>query len=207
MCLLRSPLRWAGAGLVALCIVFAWTAPRPDILVSADAGMVAVRDAGGLLRVMASRRDGFALREWLAADGDARNDKDDSLAEGIRCDQSGCVARFADGQSVALALAADALAEDCDRAAAVVTARNAPPGCTAIVFDRNAARARGAMTVKLENGAFIVEAARPATQDRPWARRAAAPATPSRTAPAPARDATPRPADLEADDAPSVTPE
>ena len=206
MCLLRSPLRWTGAALVTLCIVFAWMAPRPDILVSADARMVAVRDAGGLLRVMASRRDGFALREWLAADGDARTDKDESLAEGIRCDQSGCVARLADGRSVALALAADALIEDCDRAAVVVTTRNAPPGCAAIVFDRNAVRARGAMTVRLENGAFTVEAARPATQDRPWARTpAAAVAIPAH--PAPPRDATPRPADMEADDGPSVTAE
>ena len=74
MCLLRSPLRWSGLAILALCVIGAWTTTRPDILVSADAGMVAVRDGGGMLRVMASRRDGFALREWLAADGDARSD-------------------------------------------------------------------------------------------------------------------------------------
>ena len=206
MCLLRSPLRWTGAVLFALCIAIAWKTPRPDILVSADAGMVAVRDASGMLRAMASRRDGFALREWLTADGDARTDKDESLDEGIRCDQAGCVARLADGRAVALSRTADALSEDCDVAAFVVTARTAPPGCTAVTIDRNAARAGGAVSVRMEQGSFTVEEARPGNRDRPWAKRlATAPTAPSR--PTPPRDATPRPADLEADDAPSVAAE
>jgi len=206
MCLLRSPLRWTGATMVALCIVFAWRAPRPDILVSADASMVAVRDAGGVLRVMASRRDGFVLREWLAADGDARTDKDESLAEGIRCDPAGCVARLADGRAVALSLSAEALIEDCTSAVFVVTARNAPPVCAALMIDRNRARAHGAAAARWDGGMFVQESTRPPTYDRPWARAPAAVATiPAR--PTPPRDATPRPVDLEADDGPSVTPE
>ena len=206
MCLLRSPLRWTGAALAGLCVLFAWSTPRPDILVSADAGMAAVRDAGGTLRVMASRRDGFALRQWLAADGDVRDDKDESLGEGIRCDQTGCVARLADGRPVALSRDAEALIEDCQMAALVVTARNAPPTCAATIIDRNAVRAGGAMAVRLDGSALVVEAARPATYDRPWARRyTTAPVLPAR--PLPPRDATPRPSDLEADEGPSVAPE
>ena len=50
ICLLRSPLRWSGAALVAICVLLAWKAPRPDVLISADAGMVGVRDASGGLR-------------------------------------------------------------------------------------------------------------------------------------------------------------
>jgi competence protein ComEC len=206
MCLLRSPLRWTGAALVALCIAGAWTTPRPDILISADAGMVAVRDGSGVLRVMASRRDGFALREWLAADGDARTDKDETLADGIRCDQTGCVARMADGRVVALSLTADALIEDCEIAAVVVTARNAPPSCAATIVDRHAARNGGAMTARRSGERLVTEAARPETQQRPWTPpRAASTSRPARpTAP---RDATPRATDLEADDGPSVAPE
>jgi len=206
MCLLRSPLRWTGAVLAIVCVAAAWTTPRPDILVSGDAGMVAVRDAHGMLRVMASRRDGFALREWLAADGDVRTDKDESLNQGIRCDPTGCVARTGDGRAVALSLTADALIEDCEVAAFVVTARNGPPACAAIMLDRNAARARGAVSVRSNGNSFQMEAARPETYDRPWARRPVQTATtPAR--PLPPRDATPRPADLEADDGPSVAPE
>jgi competence protein ComEC len=208
ICLLRSPLRWSGVALVGLCIAAAWATPRPDILVSADAGMAAVRDASGTLRVIASRRDEFALREWLAADGDARNAKDESLAEGTRCDQTGCVARLPDGRAVALSLVADALVEDCEIAAFVVTARNAPPGCAAPFIDRNAVRAAGTMSASWTGRSFALEASRPQTYRRPWTRSlpAATPAvTPSATAPP--RDATPRPTDLDAEDAPSVAPE
>jgi competence protein ComEC len=206
ICLLRSPLRWTGAALVALCIIVAWTTPRADILVSADVGMVAVRDAGGTLRVMARRRDGFALREWLAADGDVRTDQDDTLSEGIRCDQAGCVARMADGRAVALSLTAEALIEDCETAAFVVTARNGPASCAAMIVDRNAARNAGAVSVRRSGASLIKEAARPETYQRPWMPVRAGPeAQPVR--PAAPRDATPRAPDLEAGDAPSVTAE
>jgi competence protein ComEC len=204
ICLLRSPLRWSGAVLAMACIAGAWMTPRPDILVSADAAMVAVRDADGVLRVMASRRDGFAVREWLAADGDARTDKDDSLAAGIRCDPAGCVARMADGRAVALALTAEGLIDDCETAAFVVTARNAPPSCAAQIVDRNAARSGGAVAIRRSGEAFIVEAARPDTYQRPWTPPRIAPATRPLQTPA---DATPRATDLEADDGPSVTAE
>lgn len=206
LCLLRSPLRWTGAALAGLCVVGAWTTPRPDILIAADAGMVAVRDGSGMLRVMASRRDGFALKEWLAADGDARSEKDDTLADGIRCDPAGCVARMAGGGAVALALTAEALTEDCETAAFVVTARNGPPACAATIVDRNAARNGGAVTARRIGKTFVVETARPVTYQRPWTSARALP-TAQPVRPAAPRDATPRPTDLEAEDGPSVTTE
>jgi competence protein ComEC len=206
--LLRSPLRWSGLALAALCVAAAWTTPRPDILVAADAGMVAVRDASGSLRVMASRRDAFALRAWLAADGDARTDRDESLNEGTRCDTAGCVARLPDGRAVALSLTAEAVIEDCEIAAFVVTARNVPPGCAATIVDRVSAQRRGAVSARWTGSGFAVEVARPETYDRPWMRQrpvAAASPAPSRTTPP--RDATPRPTDLDVEDSPSVAPE
>ena len=48
--------------------------------------------------------------------------------EGVSCDETGCVVQMADGAFVALALRPDALADDCARAALVVTARQAPAG-------------------------------------------------------------------------------
>ncbi|MFN3350785.1 ComEC/Rec2 family competence protein [Pseudorhodoplanes sp.] len=213
LCLLRSPLRWSGAGLVLLCVALAWATSRPDILVSADAGMVAVRDASGTLRVMANRRDAFALREWLAADGDARDAADATLAEGVRCDAEGCVARLSDGRPIALAKTAEAVNEDCETASFVVTARNAPPHCGVPIVDRNAVRAGGAAAARIADGRFVMDWARPQTYRRPWTPQQPAAAQPpvSRPAVAP-RDATPRPADLEPEDAPghaspSVAPE
>jgi len=42
--------------------------------------------------------------------------------EGVSCDEAGCVTQLADGALVALTLRPDALADDCERAALVVTA-------------------------------------------------------------------------------------
>jgi competence protein ComEC len=203
ICLLRSPLRWSGAALVALCMLLAWKAPRPDILISADAGMVGVRDASGSLRVLSSRRDEFVLKEWLAADGDARTPKDPTLADGTRCDSNGCVARLAGGRAVALSLTAEGLAEDCEAAVMVVTARKPPPACAATIIDRERARADGAMTAIWNGRTLVLEAARAPTSQRPWMTGRPAPtsAGPPIRNPAPAPvDSTPRLQDLDPDE-------
>jgi competence protein ComEC len=197
--LLKTPLRWSGGAVVVAASLWAIAAPQPDVLISSDGQAVAVRGADGRLSIHRGSRDAFAAREWLAADGDARLPDDATLAEGFRCDASGCIARLADGRLVSQVLAADAFEEDCRRAAIVVTAREAPPACQALVVDRTVSRARGAITIRRNGEGWDVTAARPKGQDRPWARAAAEPA--ETLAPAPSRpqprDATPRTEDLE----------
>jgi competence protein ComEC len=204
LCLLRTPLRWSGAGLVALAAVLAVRAPQPDVLISADGQSLAVRGAGGTLAIhkTGSSSAAFTIREWLAADGDARSVSDPALANGFACDDTGCIARLADGRPVALVLRPDAFEEDCARAALVVTTREAPPDCAATAIDRKVSGASGALALTRVADRWEVLAARPAGQDRPWARSARQPESPpppsvARTAP---RDATPRLEDLEPGD-------
>src|SRR5436190_4250362 len=52
MGLLRTPLRWSGAAVLALSIVWAASVTRPDILISGDGRSVAVRGADGRLHLM-----------------------------------------------------------------------------------------------------------------------------------------------------------
>jgi competence protein ComEC len=169
--------------------------------VAADGQAVAVRGADGRLAIHRTGSDAFAVREWLAADGDERLPTDPSLAKGFRCDDAGCTAELAGGKLVSRVLAADAFQEDCARAAVVVSAREAPPGCQALVIDRKVSRAGGAAALERAGERWTVTLARPAGQDRPWARGApaateAAPAA-ARTRP---QDATPRREDLEPGD-------
>jgi len=70
--LLRTPLRWSGAALLALAVVWAAATPRPDILISGDGHNVAVRGRDGQLHLMRTSKDAFLFKEWLAADADAR---------------------------------------------------------------------------------------------------------------------------------------
>src|SRR5262245_44527260 len=128
---------------------------------------------------------------------------DRTLGEGIRCDAAGCIGKLKDRSLVAIAKTLEAFEEDCRRAVLVVSSRDAPPGCAALVIDRGVWRRSGALTLHRRGEQFEITAARPPGYDRPWA-RAAAPAgealEPSRTTPARPRDATPRQDDLEAGD-------
>src|ERR1700716_3195586 len=134
--LLRTPLRWSGAGAIAIAVVWALAAPQPDILISADGHSVGVRGRDGRLHLMRTAKDTFLVREWLAADADARQPGDASLADGVSCDEAGCVAQLPDGGFVALVLRPEALADNCTRAAVIVTTRQASPDCAALVIDQ-----------------------------------------------------------------------
>jgi competence protein ComEC len=201
LCLLKTPLRWSGGALVVIASVLAIRAPLPDVLISTDGQALAVRGANGRLAIHRSGRDAFAVKEWLAADGDPRLPTDKALGEGFRCDASGCIAKLVDGRLVSQVLAPDAFAEDCRLAAVVVASRELPLECKALAIDRKMSRSQGAISLRRNGDGFEMTAARPAGQDRPWARGSVVPEESARTTIRPApRDATPRESDLEAGD-------
>jgi competence protein ComEC len=166
--LLRTPLRWSGAGVLLLSVVWALAVPQPDILISADGHTVGVRGRDGRLHLMQTAKDAFLLKEWLAADADARPVGDASFKHGVSCDEAGCVAPMADGRFVALALKPDALSDDCERAALVVTVKQAPSACPAAVIDLERLRRQGAMALRRTRDGFAVDAIKPRGVDRPW---------------------------------------
>jgi competence protein ComEC len=199
-CLLKTPLRFVGALLMGWAALMMLQAPQPDVLVAADATAVAVRGRDGRLAMVNTGSDSFAFREWLAADGDPRAPKDVTLRNGMNCDAAGCIAKLKDGALVSFVKRVDAFEEDCRRAAVVVSARQAPPDCAAIVIDQRVVRASGAIALRRVGNRFEIEAARPRGHDRPWARNAAQIDSPSRPDTAPAPDATPKTEDLEPGD-------
>ena len=171
ICLLKSPLRFAGAAFVVAGCAAAVMAAQPDVMVSAAGDAVAVRGADGRLSAVKFGSDTLSLREWLAADGDARLPNDRAVASGFACDPDGCVARLHDGAAVAVSRTAAAFADDCTRAVLIVTLRPAPADCAAMVLDRTTLRGNGATALTYRNGHFEAVSARPEGLDRPWARR------------------------------------
>jgi competence protein ComEC len=108
---------------------------------------------------------------------------------------------LADGRLAAMALSVEAFAEDCSQTAVVISPREAPGACAALLLDRKAWRRNGAMSLRWTGERFEEQAARPAVYDRPWARppkQAAEPASP--TSRPVSRDATPREDDMEPGD-------
>ena len=175
LCLLKTPLRFIGSFLIGGAIVLMIRAPQPDVLIAADGSAFAIRGETGRLAMIKSGSDVFAVREWLAADADARTPKDGTLGNGIRCDAAGCIGRLRDGSLVAIAKTIEAFEEDCRRAVLVVSARLAPSGCAAFVVDRQVSRRSGAIALRRRGGEFEITAARPAGYERPWARAVASP--------------------------------
>jgi competence protein ComEC len=204
MGLLRTPLRWSGALLLGLAVAWALAVPEPDVLISGDGRSVAVRGRDGRLHLMQTGKDVFLVKEWLAADADARVPGDPSLASGVSCDDQGCVAALAGGALVTHPNGAEALSDDCDRATLIVGARRAPGDCAAAVIDRDRLRRQGALVLRRKADGFDVEAVKPRGFDRPWAPAAGDVETDAATLLRPqtpnARDATPSETDLQPDD-------
>jgi competence protein ComEC len=210
LCLLRTPLRLSGVAMALAAALWVVMTPRPDVLVSADGQAAALRGHDGRLAVLHAGRDDYAVEDWLAADADGRDAHDSSLGQGILCDPSGCIGRLADGALVAYALEPEAFEEDCRRAALVIAVHDdPPPDCAAQVVGRNQWRAQGAFTLRREGTNFVIDTAKPADFDRPWAQSPERPtqdgevtdnataANPSSRAPP--SDATPQQDDIEAD--------
>jgi competence protein ComEC len=205
MGLLRTPLRWSGACVLLAATIWGLSVRQPDILIAGDGQNVAVRGREGQLHLIRTNKDSFLLKEWLAADADPRDAGSASLSDGVSCDESGCVTPLADGRMIALALRIDALADDCSRAALVVTARPAPPDCAAMVVDRQRLASQGALALTRRGDGFAVHAVKARGADRPWSPATAGAGdfgvslAPKTTAPG-NRDATPAETDLQAED-------
>ncbi|CAN5321838.1 ComEC/Rec2 family competence protein [soil metagenome] len=202
--LLRTPLRWSGAGVVTLSIAWALTVKQPDVLISGDGHNVAVRGKDGRLHVMRSAKDTFLLKEWLAADADSRAPTDVALADGVACDDVGCVTPLADGRLVSLALQSDAFSDDCSQAVLIVTTRQPPKGCAALVIDQTSLQKNGATALRQTGDRFVAEEIRPNRVDRPWAPAVPGIAEPETAGARPGQtrpvDATPADADVHADE-------
>jgi competence protein ComEC len=195
ICLLRTKLRWSGAVLVGLAVLWIAGTTQPDLYVAGDGQAAAFRTDDGKLSILHRGRDTFAIREWLSADADARPANDKTLSRHVRCDDLGCVGRLRDGRLIAMPLALEAFGEDCARAALVVTSRQVPGDCRAVLIDRRSLRERGAASLRFKGEEVEIRQARPRGYERPWAQR------PQRLQQAPQPpDATPPLNNLEADD-------
>src|ERR1700751_5428794 len=173
--LLRTPLRWCGAAVLVLSVISAFMTPLPDILISGDGHNVGVRGRDGRLHLMKIGKDSFLIKEWLAADADARQGGDASLTEGVSCDDDGCVVQMADGSFVALTFKPEAFADDCSRALLLVTTRQVPTSCAATVIAAWRLRRQGAIALRRTRGGFDVDSGKPKGFDRPWAAASARP--------------------------------
>tara|TARA_R110001592_G_scaffold179624_4_gene421333 strand:- start:1267 stop:3408 length:2142 start_codon:yes stop_codon:yes gene_type:complete len=180
LCIVRGRLRLAGlAGVVLFAAANARVVP-PDLIVSGEGDLAAVRGENGYL--FSSLRHGRFTREnWLEhagfrADEAAQWTRDGGYGrpqkEGLRCDGGGCVLTRA-GWRVVLAETRGALAEDCGRADLVIALIPAGRACEgtggtgARVIDLFDLRAKGAHSITL-GPTIDIRAVNDGRGRRPW---------------------------------------
>jgi len=169
-----SRLRWLAVPPLLFGLVLAARPDRYDLYVDRQGAGAAVRGPDGRLAALGSP-SGFVLEQWLKADGDGRQTGALIVRSGSgRCDRLGCTARLPDGRAVALVRDRRAFAEDCARAAILITGLTAPPTCTGpLVIDRRVLAARGAVALRADGQGFIARYARADGRAVPWQPRAA----------------------------------
>ena len=179
--------RWRLLGVVpiALGLMLAPTAPRPDVLVGRGATLVAVRGADGKLSALAGRSSAFELARWLEHDGDGRPAAEAGKGAAFRCDREGCVTRVK-GLVLAVANSAGALRDDCARARILVRRFARHKGCRpeGTTIDIDDVSRRGAHALTIEGGKVRLDTVAGTRGDRPWAQDAAAAETRATLGPA-----------------------
>ncbi len=163
-----SGLRWLAFAPAALGLAAAWSAPRQDIYVARDGSGAAIRGQEGRLTII-GRVPAFTVEQWLKADGDARKATDPSVRAGSRCDPIGCTVPLRDGRVASYLEDRRGFAEDCQRAALVISRVTAPPTCGAsLVIDRAFLAGHGASAVRARDTGFEVTSVRRPDETRPW---------------------------------------
>jgi competence protein ComEC len=162
----RKSWRWWGLAPLLAGAGLACFAHQPDMLVAADATTIAIRAPDGLLHFVRKPLDKFAARDWLRRDGDGRDTAEAVGMPGLACDGQGCVMQAK--MVIATSLRAEALDDDCVRAAIVVSAAQAI-GCNgpALVIDKKAAEEGEGWRVSLSPTPTAISV-RQLRGERPW---------------------------------------
>ncbi|NNM72523.1 ComEC/Rec2 family competence protein [Enterovirga aerilata] len=203
--LFGTGLRWLALAPAAFGLLAAWNAPRQDVYVARDGSGAAIRGRDGRL-VVVGRIPPFTAEQWLKADGDPRRGTDPGIRAGARCDPIGCTVPLPDGRVVSYLEDRRGFAEDCRRAAIVLSRLTAPKDCAAaLVIDRVFLAGHGATAIRAASPSFspsfAVATSRRPDEIRPWlpapravaAPAARSPGSPPARPPPPASGADPAP--------------
>ncbi len=170
--------RWRLLGLVPLLLgsVLALSPGLPDILISGDGRLAALRLEEGALAVSSQRIARFERESWMRRLGSERSvpwpESGSGISDRMRCDELGCLYREGD-QVVAFVFDGRALFEDCHAATVLISVeplgRAACPG-PQVTVDRWDLWREGAHAVHLTSDGPVVETVRARRGRRPWVR-------------------------------------
>lgn len=169
LCLWRQGWRWYGLPAIGLGVALIPFAPRPDLLLTADGELVAVREADGGLTVSSGRRNKFEAEQWQQRDGSKEVPPVWRAGEGVWLTCEFALCRYVPPSGrVLIVRDAAGLRAGCSEAAQLVINLVAGQACDApLVIDRDALAERGAHAVYLGDDVRM-ETVRTTRHGRPW---------------------------------------
>jgi competence protein ComEC len=169
LCIWTGRMRYWGLAAIAAGLMMVPFHEQPDIWVDRKGKLVAVRDHKGQIAVRKTRKATFSLKLWMESDGDARTVKQARNGTGFQCDGKSCVVSV-QGKLISHVLHPAALAEDCRRAAVLITALPLSKSCLQpeVVIDGRDLREKGAHVLTVRNGVVEVDYVAAHRGRRPW---------------------------------------
>ena len=169
----RSRVRFAGVAVILCALASPLAVRPPDLLVSADAQLIAVRTTHGVFVEAASGGARFTQESWgqYWASGPARplNVGPRVAPEEIACGATSCLLRAHPGGPAALLLTGPGKPEGCDDAVVVVAAEPARGRCFGPpLVDRFTVWRNGAYAIWLDAGVAGLLSDRAERGVRPW---------------------------------------
>ncbi|MCI5048661.1 MAG: ComEC family competence protein [Aquisalinus sp.] len=183
LCLLRSPIRLAGAFVIAAGGLLALGSEQPDILVSRNGKNLALQLPIGedrKLTPLSVSREKFTLENWLRANGEGENlTGTQTLRSVLRempahgaCRRSTCLINFSDAHRILIDTRQNVPSLDCAQATIFIlpnAAHNQSEDiCEATIIDRAYIARSGALSIRLREGSPDILTNRVFRGNRPW---------------------------------------
>jgi competence protein ComEC len=168
----RTRRRLAGIAIMAIGLLSPLLDHPPDLLVSADGRLIALRTQHGAFLQQANGASAYTQDAWAQYWGvDAFQPLADDPAAGIRCEAEACLLRpYADRPGALLARGA-AHPAGCDQVSVIISAEPARGLCPKpwpALVDRFTVWRSGSAAIWLEPGGARIVTDRTARGDRPW---------------------------------------
>lgn len=172
LCIWRGRVRWLGLLPIVFGLAMMPQTERPDVLVSGDAKLFAVRDESGVLWMSSSTAEKFVRGEWEEQEGgEGVRYWKDAKENLLTCDIYACIAQVK-GRKISFIAKPEAFAEECAASDIVFSAEKMPPeacaGKKAQVFDKYKIRDGGAHTVYIDGENIFIRTVTQERGKRPW---------------------------------------
>lgn len=167
--LLRSKLRLAGPAFIATGLVLTLMGKQPDVLISQNGKLTAIKDNRGHILVSNLRYASYVRDNWIRGWG-KENESPVSFEEAIPCDVLGCRYLHPSGQQIILNQQQLALPEDCQKADILITPLDSPSACThpKRIIDAHDMMTKGAHALYLTDHQIKIITLKDVRGTRPW---------------------------------------